>query len=532
MANQKISDLEKVGQPTDLAAEDLFVVVDSSSSSSPSGETKGITASTLAQALTQLSQGLLGADFTNLRDTPSEYTYDNHGNFIKVNVTTAETGELQGSLEFVDSPGASEQTFPFIGNFESDDPTTTDIDEGHFFVGALVRRTTTGKFALADASDASRAECVGIIKKIKTDSTNTTTAITIVFGGYVEFAPQSELGLEVMSTLTGPPTQTTNLDNGVVYFLGKSGRLINVDPSLTDGDGTTHVSKPVLIGAGGTRGIFVNYRGIYQPEDLEANKFIIEREGLCSDHEVGDILRIKASTAGADYIMSSAEDFDTSDVVGIVVSASTEHYIIQTNGMATFDMPDTSDVLHLQPGQQYYLEDMEFNGDRLSLNQWSQLDEEQRGAIREKEPIDSEGGISPKTGTPFRNSRPSDPGTPLELKDDISGNYETFSRPVFYAITSNRLLLTNHRTLPNPYLECYDCLKSAETQKSIYWPNFPVSQDIITQTDLASQFLLKVWPTAGVGHRAILYYNDSLGETLTMIKRPPQGSESNVWEQL
>ena len=40
-------------------------------------------------------------------------------------------------LDFVESPGASEQTFPFKDNFESDN-LSSDIDEGHFFVGGLV----------------------------------------------------------------------------------------------------------------------------------------------------------------------------------------------------------------------------------------------------------------------------------------------------------------------------------------------------------------------------------------------------------
>ena len=54
--------------------------------------------------------------------------------------------------------------------------------------------------------------------------------------------------------------------------------------------------KTVLIGAGGLKGFFVNYRGMYSPEDEEANKFIIEREESCTDFEIGDIVRISPVT--------------------------------------------------------------------------------------------------------------------------------------------------------------------------------------------------------------------------------------------
>ena len=92
------------------------------------------------------------------------------------------------------------------------------------------------------------------------------------------------------------------------------------------------------------------------------------------------------------------------------------------------------------------------------------------------------------------------------LKDGNSGNYETFSRPVFYALSRNRILLTNHRTLPNPNLECFDCLKNSETIKSIYWPTYPVG-DVEPQSFniLSNNFLGKVWPSAGNGHVATLY---------------------------
>jgi hypothetical protein len=522
MANQKISDLNSISKPEDLTAEDLLIVVDSDEKTSPSGETKKISAEVLATALTMLSVGKLGISFTNLKDTPDAFELDNNGNFIKVKVDQTQDGEPVGELEFVDSPGASEQTFRYDGNFETDDLSTTNIDEGHFFVGALVRRSISGKFAIASANDPERAECVGIIKKIKRDSESKITHITIVFNGYVEFQEDDDSGISVLSSYD--PVQsakTTNLQSGVVYFLGSNGLLYDNDPSATGGDGNSNVSKPVLIGAGGMRGFFVNYRGMYNPEDEEANKFIIEKEESCADFEIGDIVRI--STITGDFVMSSAEDFDTSDVLGIVISASTNHYVVQTNGMVTFDLPsdreEVNESLHFIPGTQYYLTDLDImfsdnekNTPRYSLHEWAyKLDDATRIALRKSFPAESESSArkTPVNGTPFRNSQPTDPASPLVLKDGNSGYYETFSRPVFYAIAKNRILLTNHRTLPNPHLECFDCLKNSETVKSIFWPNYPTGDIEPTSfSNSANAFLTKIWPSAGNGHVATLYDNN------------------------
>jgi len=521
MANQKISDLNSISNPEDLTPEDLLVVVDSDEKTSPSGETKKISAEVLASALTMLSIGKLGVSFTNLRDTPDSYSTDNNGNFIKVKVSETASGESVGQLEFVESPGASEQTFEFDGNFESDDMSTTDIDEGHFFVGALVRRATSGKFAIASANDPDLAECVGIIKKIKRNNESVISHITIVFNGYVEFQAEDESGISVISNYDPvESTKTTDLHSGEVYFLGTHGLLFNNDPSATGGDGNSNVSKPVLIGAGGLRGFFVNYRGMYNPEDEEANKFIIEREESCADFEIGDVVRISSVTG--EFVMSSAEDFDTSDVLGIVVSASTNHYVVQTNGMVTFELPSDIDgvteSLHFIPGTQYYLTDLDImfsdnekNNPRYSLHEWAyKLDDNTRLALRKSFPADSASSArkTPINGTPFRNSQPFDPASPLVLKDDQSGYYETFSRPVYYAVAKNRILLTNHRTLPNPNLECFDCLKNSETVKSIFWPTYPMGDIEPTNfTNSANLFLNKVWPSAGTGHMATLYDN-------------------------
>jgi hypothetical protein len=535
MANQKISDLNSIKLDSELSPEDLLVIVDSDEKTSPSGETKKITAETLALALTRLSSGKLGVSFTNLRDTPDEYSSDNNGNFIKIKTTLSDSGEVSGELDFVESPGASEQTFPYEGNFEVDDLSTQYIDEGHFFVGALVRRSVSGKFSLASASSADKAECVGIIKKIKRDSLGVITFITIVFNGYVEFQPEDDSGVSILSTYDPINTQkTTDIQSGLVYFLGTHGLLFPNDPASTGADGNSNVSKPVLIGAGGLNGFFVNYRGLYNPEDEEANKFIIEREETCSDFEVGDIVRISNITG--EFVLSSAEDYDTTDVLGVVVNASTNHYIVQTNGMVNFEFPDGVDSsLHLKPGTQYYLTDMDImfsenekNAPRYSIYEWAyKLDDGTRTSLETSFPpnLESSARRIPTEGTPFRNSQPKDPASPLTLKDATSGYYETFSRPVFYAVAPNRILLTNHRTLPNPNLECFDCLKNSETVKSIYWPTYPMGDiEPGAFSEQANSFLKRIWPNAGSGHVATLY---DAGDATTRWRY-----STNNWERI
>ena len=332
----------------------------------------------------------------------------------------------------------------------------------------------------------------------------------------MEFQPESESGIDVLSTYDPVTSQkTTDLQSGLVYFLGSNGLLFANDPAITGGDGNSNVSKPVLIGAGGLQGFFVNYRGMYNPEDEEANKFVIEKEESCSDFEVGDIVRI--SNVTGEFVLSSSEDFDTSDVLGIVINASTNHYVVQTNGMVSFEFPpNINETLYLKPGTQYYLTDADImfsdnekNAPRYSIFEWAyKLDEGTRTALETSFPpeLESSARRVPSEGTPFRNSQPTDPASPLVLKDETSGRYETFSRPVFYAVSKNRILLTNHRTLPNPNLECFDCLKNSETVKSIFWPSYPSGDvDPTTFSNMANLFLEKVWSSAGSGHVATLY---------------------------
>ena len=115
MANQKITDLKKLlgGNTDPLSSNDLLLVVDRdavpSYGSSSTGETKAISASTLASELATLQQGDVGINLKNLADVPNEYTGFG-GGYIKIKDDA--TG-----LEFTDAPGAAEISVN-ISNFD------------------------------------------------------------------------------------------------------------------------------------------------------------------------------------------------------------------------------------------------------------------------------------------------------------------------------------------------------------------------------------------------------------------------------
>ena len=179
MGNQKITDLNRLNN---LDADDLFIVVDTdskSNSASPTGETKGISASSLASELNKIANNEVGIDFKNLRDVPNSYN-ENKGGYIKIN------NEGTG-IEFTDSPGASEQVFP--GSFLE---THVNGQLQEYVIGDILYVSNNNKFSKASCTSLDTAEAVGIIRKIKytsnsTDSNKLIEKISVVFNGYIEF---------------------------------------------------------------------------------------------------------------------------------------------------------------------------------------------------------------------------------------------------------------------------------------------------------------------------------------------------------
>lgn len=425
MANQKITDLNKLHQ---LDNSDLFIVVDrdsKSNSTSPTGETKGISAGSLATELTRIANQEVGIDFKNLRDVPNSYE-DHLGGFIRI--------KTDGSgVEFTDSPGASEQSFPGSA-LESHVNGVVQT----YNVGDLLIVSGTHKFQKASCLSPESAEVIGIIKKIKykLPSANQLTSeiiekINIVFNGMVswDWSDDQIGGPLTIEKKSADPTESTFtklyenqlLIPGKTYFLGKSGTLIDFEPT-EESDLSNAVSKPVLIASSPTSGIMVNYRGLVCNSDEQANKFIIYEPAACNSIKTGDVLRIKrrkvrqeidnlshtstyaenlleetilppfleresgtteyalcnsASQLKALDANSPAEDDNYGcDMLGIVINATNDFFEIQTSGLVEFQPPEyevssTDDSNTTQPldslfvqGYTYYIESFPINDDQ------------------------------------------------------------------------------------------------------------------------------------------------------------------------
>jgi hypothetical protein len=314
MANQKITDLNRLNN---LDADDLFIVVDTdskSNSASPTGETKGISAGSLASELNKIANNEVGIDFKHLRDVPDTYE-ENKGGYIKIN--NDGTG-----IEFTDSPGASEQVFP--GSF-LEDRINGQLQE--YLIGDILYVSSNNKFSKSSCTSLDTSEAVGIIRKLKhtsnsTDSNKLIEKVSVVFNGYIEFEwDTSVLGGPIsieMRPIDPDDTSITRVYNnqllepGKTYFLGTSGSLMNLDPAELVSLDTT-VSKPMLVATSKTTGILMNYRGLVCSSDEQSNKFVIYEPSACNSIKTGDILRIKRSkvrTSVDNFIVSS--DYDDS----------------------------------------------------------------------------------------------------------------------------------------------------------------------------------------------------------------------------
>jgi hypothetical protein len=399
MANQKITDLNRLNN---LDAEDLFIVVDTdsrSNSASPTGETKGITATSLASELTKIANNEVGIDFKNLRDVPDSYE-ENLGGYIKIK--SDGTG-----IEFTDSPGASEQTFS-----GSHLQTHVDGEIQTYNIGDILYASSANKFAKASCLSQNSAEAVGIIRKIKYTSDSPTNnqsieKFSLVFNGFITWDwNEDTIGGPISiekRPLDSNDTQLTRIYDdqllvpGTTYFLGTHGTLIEFDP-------TEHlmldnvVSKPMLIASSKTSGVIVNYRGLVCNSDEQAQKFIVYEPAACNSIKTGDVLRIKRSKVRTEidnfgkvstfnnslieesvlpnflgresgttqYALCNAaaqmkttgdnapveDDSYGCDMLGVVINSTSDFFEIQTSGMVEFDMPlyETGDTVPLAGG--------------------------------------------------------------------------------------------------------------------------------------------------------------------------------------
>ena len=116
--------------------------------------------------------------------------------------------------------------------------------------------------------------------------------------------------------------------------------------------------------------------------------------------------------------------------------------------------------------------------------------------------------------TPFRNSTIIDP-----FKREATGYVAAYSRPVFYAVSDNKILITNHRIYPSIKDECDRCVTltgdiSSELSGSdglittIKKKHF--SFDNINSTSSVAAFLGRVWADAPPDCRATLYTSSGI----------------------
>lgn len=597
MANQKITDLNRLNH---LESDDLFIVVDTDSKSntaSPTGETKGISAGSLAVELNKIANNEVGIDFKHLRDVPDTYD-DNKGGYIKINKEG--TG-----IEFTDSPGASEQSFP--GSFLE---THQDGKLQEYSVGDILWVSSSNKFAKASCTDIQRSEAIGIIRKIiftnpESEINRIIEKVSIVFNGYITFEYDVSHAGGPISIEKRPLDPDDNsltqvyqkqlLEPGKTYFLGTSGSLIDFDPSelinLTD-----TVSKPMLVATSKNTGIIMNYRGLVCSSDEQSNKFVVYEPSACNSIKTGDVVRIKrksvrteinnenspptqefdnkvisenilpsflgresgtteyalcnsasqhktTSTQENNYSPPVEDDHYGCDMLGIVISSTSDFFEIQTSGMVEFTPPQyqSDENVQLPNGEQqpvnkpitdglfksgytYYVESFPINSDQLAAtNQTTELrnsvydyapeelseyynlqDGQQRSVLGQK--------LTPLlNGTsPFRNTTIINPFT----RDHTTGKVLTYSKAAFYAVSPTKILILNQTTYPNPKDRCNaidpttwtPCAYDARVTQ-----NFTVNRTrkFTGQTELekfSSDFLKVAWPDAGTNDRSLITF--------------------------
>lgn len=557
MANQKITDLN---QSSKLSNDDLFIVVDKDEyATSPSGETKSITAQKLAEQLALIKHDDVGIRFSELADVPDEYS-DAAGGFIKIK----DTGD---GIEFSDSPGHSEisaEYSDFYQNVESSQEVIYRVGD------VLTRDLGTNTFRHASSDNPDTAEVVGIIRRVRKDVDGYITRINVAFGGHIKF--EESIFIEKFEIDTSEiQANESVLVGGKTYFLGRGGKVADFDPAEQLNDDEPHVSKPILIATGPQTGVFVNYRGLICEKTDQPNKFVVEHSASCSKIKVGDFVRVRRkiqrNTGGGfgdttekisefegvtETVLPSYLDFESGDSpyvlcnsasqntpdelqlddaygcesIGIVTIATADFFQVQTSGMVKFDMPTgliTTDLdVNNKPnaifkrGYTYYLDSFDITTD---VNSYAEQSKKLRRTVYDYNSDEMDDWFNNNVGdsdidgvtsgvSPFRNSHINNPFR----RDPDTRKVVSYAKPLFYAVSEDQILLLNDPVYPTPYDSCNavnpnvnePCI-SNKTEK-----NFTTDNNYI-----ADDFLNREWPDAGKGDIANINVVDFGKQTIS-----------------
>jgi len=538
MANQKITDLNKSSK---LSNDDLFIVVDKDEyASSPSGETKSITAQKLAEQLALLKHDDVGIRFSELADVPNEYT-EAAGGFIKIK----DSGD---GIEFTDSPGHSEISADYTEFYQD----VENSQEIIYRVGdVLARDLGTNTFRHASSDNPDTAEVVGIIRRVRKDLDGNVERINVAFGGHIKF--EETIFVEKFQIDTSEiQANESVLVGGKTYFLGRNGKIADFDPAEQLNDDEPHVSKPLIIATGPQSGVFVNYRGLICEKTDQPNKFVVEHTASCSKIKVGDFVRVRrkiqrnisggfgdATEKVSEFegvtesVLPSYLDFESGDSpyvlcnsasqnspdelqiddaygcesIGIVTIATADYFQVQTSGMVKFEMPsglkmsesdtNTKPNAIFKRGYTYYLDSFDITTD---VNSYAEQSKKLRRTVYDYSSDEMDDWFNNSVGdsdiknvtngvTPFRNTTINNPFK----RDPDTRKVVSYAKPLFYAISEDQILLLNDPVYPTPYDTCNainpnvsePCV-SKKTEK-----NFTTTVDYV-----ADEYLNKNWPDA------------------------------------
>jgi hypothetical protein len=268
-------------------------------------------------------------------------------------------------------------------------------------------------------------------------SSNTTTGLEAEIAGIVsEVVDQDNFVLTTDGIVTFPITPfyaTGGLAVGSTYFLVDAGALDFIDP--TEGTQPAWVSKPYLHALTANTAVITNYRGFFRPGGQEFTAlqlFVTQSNSFVFGDAVRKTVSSETSSLG-NWTLACADSYDSAEVLGVVSNATPSMFTMALYGrLSGFD--------NLAVGETYYL--------------------------------------TPSASIAFEGT-----GSSRNLLPFDSADCTQFSKPVFVAVSSTEIVITNQRTSPDKWDAGTRCGGTAE---NTYSPlcynsaNQPPTENILT----------------------------------------------------